>query len=56
MRYHRESGFLALFIPTFFLFIIGVLALVFSILTLKINRNESRIRTLRKLDDNDITD
>lgn len=50
MRYHRESGFLALFIPTFFLFIIGVLALVFSILTLKINRNESRIRTLRKSD------
>lgn len=44
----RNPGILTRFLPTFLLFLVSLLALVFSALTLKISLGETRIRTLER--------
>jgi hypothetical protein len=47
--YH--SGFLTRTLPTVFLFILGVLAFVFMLVTSKMNRFDSRMRSANDADE-----
>jgi len=44
----NEPGFLSRYLPTFFLFCIGVMALVFFIISSVLTRNDARIRSMEQ--------
>ena len=48
-----HAGFLTRTLPTVFLFILGVLAFVFMLVTSKMNRYDSRMRSAGQADDED---
>ncbi len=48
-----QSGFLTRTLPTVFFFILGVLAFVFMLVTSKMNRFDSRMRSAQQTDDAD---
>lgn len=48
-----QAGFLTRTLPTVFLFVLGVLAFVFMLVTSKMNRFDSRVRSAGRTDDAD---
>lgn len=48
-----HTGFLTRTLPTVFLFILGVLAFVFMLVTSKMNRFDSRMRSANQDDEGD---